>query len=244
MNMEDPGTPRRTTDARSTRYNFDAVGEVCICRTCISQAPRSVARPIKCSVLRSTASLPRSAGRESGAALICHNFRTDTHTVLMAHNGSGDSFSSHVEPNIYEIDPSRTARQIYALGDVEKVCTLFSTDSVAEHIYILLQDISRLLSLAASSISLLTLPQTDGPDDNLSQGDERSEQFVLEVSEYFERLDVSTSSYVRKVKYHLQKSVFERRLSKLPFAPLSLIFASRVLRLRRLMLLRLGLYLL
>jgi len=30
----------------------------------------------------------------------------------------------------------------------------------------------------------------DGPDDNLPQGEERSEQFVLEVSEYFERLDV------------------------------------------------------
>jgi hypothetical protein len=54
------------------------------------------------------------------------------------------------------------------------------------------QDITRLLSLAASSISLLTLPQTDGPEDNLPQGEERSEQFVLEVSEYFERLDVST----------------------------------------------------
>jgi len=52
------------------------------------------------------------------------------------------------------------------------------------------QDITRLLSLAASSISLLTLPQTDGPNDNLPQGEERSEQFVLEVSEYFERLDV------------------------------------------------------
>lgn len=45
--------------------------------------------------------------------------------------------------------------------------------------------------MAASSISLLTLPQTDSPEDNLPQGEERSEQFVLEVSEYFERLDVS-----------------------------------------------------
>ncbi|TCD70117.1 hypothetical protein EIP91_004846 [Steccherinum ochraceum] len=63
-----------------------------------------------------------------------------------------------------------TARQIYALNDVER-------------------GISRLLSLAASSISLLTLPQTDGPEDGLPQGGERSEQFVLEVSEYFERLD-------------------------------------------------------
>ncbi|KAF5352437.1 hypothetical protein D9756_005843 [Leucocoprinus leucothites] len=73
-----------------------------------------------------------------------------------------------------DIDPiwttSRTARQIFALGQVEK-------------------DITRLLSLAASSISLLTLPQTDSSGDKLPQGEERSEQFVLEVSEYFERLD-------------------------------------------------------
>ncbi|KAK2461483.1 hypothetical protein APHAL10511_005946 [Amanita phalloides] len=81
---------------------------------------------------------------------------------------------NEVPRDMSEIDPvwttSRTARQIYALGEVEK-------------------DITRLLALAASSISLLTLPQTDGPDDNLPQGEERSEQFVLEVSEYFERLD-------------------------------------------------------
>ncbi|KAJ7146224.1 hypothetical protein C8R44DRAFT_600948 [Mycena epipterygia] len=80
-----------------------------------------------------------------------------------------------------EIDPiwttSRTARQIYALGQVEKV--------LSQRV----SDITRLLALAASSISLLTLPQTDAPEDNLPQGDERSEQFVLEVSEYFERLD-------------------------------------------------------
>ena len=52
-----------------------------------------------------------------------------------------------------------------------------------------------MLSLAASSISLLTLPQTDGPEDGLPQGGERSEQFVLEVSEYFDRLDVSVMTY-------------------------------------------------
>ena len=92
-----------------------------------------------------------------------------------------------------EVDPiwasSRTARQIYALGEVEKVRNglhdIMSFDQDNE------QDISRLLSLAASSISLLTLPQTDGPDDGLPQDGERSEQFVLEVTEYFERLDVS-----------------------------------------------------
>ncbi|KAF8899166.1 hypothetical protein BD779DRAFT_65049 [Infundibulicybe gibba] len=89
-----------------------------------------------------------------------------------------------------EIDPiwttSRTARQIYALGEVEK-------------------DICRLLSLAASSISLLTLPQTDGPDDNLPQGEERSEQFVLEVSEYFERLD-SIQVALRSSLAHIRHS--------------------------------------
>ena len=36
----------------------------------------------------------------------------------------------------------------------------------------------------------MTLPQTDPPEAALPQGAERSEQFVLEVSEYFERLDV------------------------------------------------------
>ncbi|KAI0964287.1 hypothetical protein AcW1_001144 [Taiwanofungus camphoratus] len=82
-------------------------------------------------------------------------------------SNSADSTSPDFDPIWLS---SRTARQIYALGEVEK-------------------DISRLLSLAASSISLLTLPQTDGPDDGLPQGGERSEQFVLEVSEYFERLD-------------------------------------------------------
>lgn len=89
------------------------------------------------------------------------------------HSSGGQNAGA--EPDATNIDPiwttSRTARQIYALGEVEK-------------------DISRLLSLAASSISLLTLPQTDGTDDKLPQGEERSELFVLEVSEYFGRLDV------------------------------------------------------
>ena len=54
------------------------------------------------------------------------------------------------------------------------------------------QDIGLLLESAASSILLLTLPQTDGPDDNLPQGGERSEQLALEIGKYFERLDVRT----------------------------------------------------
>ncbi|KAL4070550.1 hypothetical protein J3A83DRAFT_4372728 [Scleroderma citrinum] len=92
--------------------------------------------------------------------------------------------------NAAKIDPiwmsSRTARQIYALGEVDK-------------------DITRLLSLAASSVSLLTLPQTDGPEDGLPQGGERSEQFVLEVSEYFERLD-SIQGAIRSSLAHIRQS--------------------------------------
>ncbi|KAH9958135.1 hypothetical protein BC827DRAFT_1075665, partial [Russula dissimulans] len=74
----------------------------------------------------------------------------------------------------YDGDPiwpsSRTARQIHDLGRVEK-------------------DIGRLLSLASSSLALLSLPQTDAPDAELPEGDERSERFVSKVSEYFETLD-------------------------------------------------------
>ncbi|EKM61473.1 uncharacterized protein PHACADRAFT_204644 [Phanerochaete carnosa HHB-10118-sp] len=91
------------------------------------------------------------------------------------------------EPNVDPIwTSSRTARQIYALGEVEK-------------------DISRLLQLAASSISLLTLPQTDGPEDGLPQGGERSEQFVLEVSEYFDRLD-GIHINIRSALAHIRQS--------------------------------------
>ncbi|KAJ7044923.1 hypothetical protein C8F04DRAFT_1249368 [Mycena alexandri] len=94
------------------------------------------------------------------------------------------------ETDALEIDPiwttSRTARQIFALGQVEK-------------------DITRLLALAATSISLLTLPQTDSADEGLPQGDERSEQFVLEVSEYFERLD-SIQIAIRSSLAHIRHS--------------------------------------
>ncbi|EPQ60151.1 hypothetical protein GLOTRDRAFT_101998 [Gloeophyllum trabeum ATCC 11539] len=71
-----------------------------------------------------------------------------------------------------EIDPvwlsSRTARQIYALGEVEK---------------------------------------TDKPEDHMPQGEERSEQFVVEVSEYFERLDAihmairSSLAHIRQARF-------------------------------------------
>ncbi|TFK77527.1 hypothetical protein BDN72DRAFT_754910 [Pluteus cervinus] len=58
---------------------------------------------------------------------------------------------------------------------------------------------------APSSISLLTLPQTDGPDDNLPQGEERSEQFVLEISEYFARLDTIQGA-IRSSLAHIRHS--------------------------------------
>ncbi|KAF8487528.1 hypothetical protein DFH94DRAFT_707025 [Russula ochroleuca] len=74
----------------------------------------------------------------------------------------------------YDADPiwssSRTASQIHDLGRVEK-------------------DIGHLLSLASTSLALLSLPQTDAPDEGLPEGDERSEQFVAKVGEYFETLD-------------------------------------------------------
>lgn len=102
----------------------------------------------------------------------------------------------HTKP--MDIDPiwttSRTARQIFALGQVEKVAFLSVNSPFFFSEKAFPQDITRLLSLAASSTSLLTLPQTDGPDDRLPQGDERSEQFVLEANEYFVRLDVSVFS--------------------------------------------------
>ncbi|KAI0715095.1 hypothetical protein C8Q76DRAFT_729598 [Earliella scabrosa] len=90
-----------------------------------------------------------------------------------------------------DIDPiwmsSRTARQIYGLGEVEK-------------------DITRLLSLAAQSIALLSLPQTDGPEDeDLPKGAERSEKFVDVANEYFERLD-NIHFNIRSTLAHIKQS--------------------------------------
>ncbi|OCB85597.1 hypothetical protein A7U60_g7246 [Sanghuangporus baumii] len=91
------------------------------------------------------------------------------------------------------IDPiwtsSRSARQILALTDAER-------------------GINKLLSLAASSIALLTLPQTDPADSSLPQGEERSEQFVLEASEYFEQLD--------QIQIDMRSSLAHIRQSRIP----------------------------
>lgn len=46
---------------------------------------------------------------------------------------------------------------------------------------------------------MLTLPQTDPPESTLPQGEERSEQFVAEVTEYFNKLDVRTVLYLLEV---------------------------------------------
>ncbi|KAI0660526.1 hypothetical protein C8Q70DRAFT_57136 [Cubamyces menziesii] len=110
----------------------------------------------------------------------------------MATNSSLPAHGSQEHPpnELDNIDPiwmsSRTARQIYALGEVEK-------------------DISRLLSLAAQSMALLSLPQTDGPEDDLPQGAERSEKFVDVANEYFERLDAIHIA-IRSSLAHIRQS--------------------------------------
>jgi len=84
---------------------------------------------------------------------------------------------------------SSSAKQIKALGEVEK-------------------DIARLLQLAGSSLSLLTLPRPDGEDENgrLPQGEERSEMFVQEVTEYFSKLDA--------IQLGIRKALSNLRLSR------------------------------
>jgi hypothetical protein len=100
----------------------------------------------------------------------------------------------------YDADPiwssSRTARQIHDLGRVEKVSSLALAPLQSHnHAPPPTQDIGHLLSLASTSLALLSLPQTDAPDENLPDGDERSEQFVAKVGEYFETLDVSLTAF-------------------------------------------------
>ncbi|OSD06132.1 hypothetical protein PYCCODRAFT_1442923 [Trametes coccinea BRFM310] len=109
---------------------------------------------------------------------------------MSANGGMSANVSQEQGLDLENIDPiwmsSRTARQIFALGEVEK-------------------DISRLLSLAAQSMALLSLPQTDGPEDDLPQGAERSEKFVDVANEYFERLD-SIHIAIRSSLAHIRQS--------------------------------------
>ena len=113
-------------------------------------------------------------------------------------NGSNSNGGQMDQGLPEDMDPiwmsSRTARKIYALGEVEKVsivCCSSHTSAPTTRTTLCIQDITRLLSLAASSIALLSLPQTDGPEDeDLPKGAERSEKFVDVANEYFERLDV------------------------------------------------------
>jgi hypothetical protein len=57
------------------------------------------------------------------------------------------------------------------------------------------QDIARLLHIAATSLSLLTVPQADPVDnangEQLPDGEERAEMFVQEATKYYETLNVS-----------------------------------------------------
>ncbi|KDQ12763.1 hypothetical protein BOTBODRAFT_56562 [Botryobasidium botryosum FD-172 SS1] len=84
-----------------------------------------------------------------------------------------------------------SAKQIKALGEVEK-------------------DIARLLQLAASSLSLMTLPRPDSEDENgrLPQGEERSEMFVQEATEYFNKLDA--------IQLGIRKALSNLRQTRIP----------------------------
>lgn len=81
------------------------------------------------------------------------------------------------------------------------------------------KDIAKMLSLASSSILLLALPQTDNAQDGseyLPKGEERSEQFVLEVSEYFQLLDniqeKIREAIARVRQYRINPSVIDASL--------------------------------
>ncbi|QRW16448.1 hypothetical protein RhiXN_04449 [Rhizoctonia solani] len=86
---------------------------------------------------------------------------------------------------------SSSAKQIYALGEVEK-------------------DIARLLHIAATALSLLTVPQAD-PVDN-SNG----EQLPDEATKYYETLE-SVQKGLRKAIVNLR----EARISSAAIAPSS-----------------------
>ncbi|KAG8721172.1 hypothetical protein FRC08_015285 [Ceratobasidium sp. 394] len=94
---------------------------------------------------------------------------------------------------------SSSAKQIHALGEVEK-------------------DIARLLHIAATSLSLLTVPQADPPDntngEQLPDGEERAEMFVQEATKYYETLNAIQKG-LRKAIVNLR----EARISSASIAP-------------------------
>lgn len=110
-----------------------------------------------------------------------------------------------------------TAREIYDLGEVEKVRACLRANNCMA-VEAVVQDINKLLQLASSCVSLLTIPELDPPEEGkepanrgspssvastpreptatssrprLPVGEERAEQFVLEATQYYETLDVS-----------------------------------------------------
>lgn len=68
-----------------------------------------------------------------------------------------------------------------------------------------MKDIARLLHIAATSLSLLTVPQADPVDnpngDQLPDGEERAEMFVQEATKYYETLNVSILFLTRALFY-------------------------------------------
>ncbi|KAF8605481.1 hypothetical protein BDV93DRAFT_521785 [Ceratobasidium sp. AG-I] len=94
---------------------------------------------------------------------------------------------------------SSSAKQIHALGEVEK-------------------DIARLLHIAATSLSLLTVPQADPVDnpngEQLPDGEERAEMFVQEATKYYETLN-AVQKGLRKAIVNLR----EARISSAAIAP-------------------------
>ncbi|CAE6422353.1 unnamed protein product [Rhizoctonia solani] len=96
---------------------------------------------------------------------------------------------------------SSSAKQIHALGEVEK-------------------DIARLLHIAATALSLLTVPQADPADgsngEQLPDGEERAEMFVQEATKYYETLE-SVQKGLRKAIVNLR----EARISSAAIAPSS-----------------------
>ncbi|KAB5592105.1 Mediator complex protein [Ceratobasidium theobromae] len=105
--------------------------------------------------------------------------------------------SGQRQSSVWSSSPS--AKQIHALGEVEK-------------------DIARLLHIAATGLSLLTVPQADPADpssgDQLPDGEERAEMFVQEATKYYETLE-SIQKGLRKAIVNLR----EARISSAAIAP-------------------------
>jgi len=102
---------------------------------------------------------------------------------------------------------SRAGNAIQDLNQVDKVCAflIYWLGVCLFRIAQPSQDIAKLLSIASTSISLLSLPELDGPEDDLPQGDERSEQFVDQAGQYFallEDIQIRIKASIATVRHH------------------------------------------